>query len=208
MVQLAPDHKPIITELHISTNHQGEIDWPEHARFSKTLEREKFLIETLKDPKQSAEGLAATFLHAPLFKRQYNEGFGTVYTSVYRPGEGYMELRWPGNKIKQSFADFHEGNILISYTEKIPTEVPTYHEKQIEEYGSVLKDANYWVDYGKAWASGEHLNLTRYVASAIGDALGLTGTEAMQRMMDEITATTKKRGQIPWELLADLWNKT
>lgn len=210
MLQLAPDHKPIVTDARVSTNHQGAIDWPEHARFSKTLEREKFLIETLDEPNQTAAGIAKTFLNSPLFKRQYTEGFGTVYTSVYRPAEGYMELHWQDNKLKQSFADFQEGNTLISYSEKAVTEAPVYTEtvstKKSYEVDTV-KDADYWVNYGKAWSMGDHFDLTVYLTKTIGDALGLTGTDAMEKMTDQMTAETKRRGQVPWELLADLWYK-
>jgi hypothetical protein len=205
MVQLAPDHKPVITELYVSTNHQGEVDWPEHARFSKTLEREKFLLEILNEPNQSAENIAEAFLKPPLFKRQYNEGFGTVYTSVYRPNEGWMELRWPGKKIKQSFGDFQEGNILITYSEKAPAEIPVPREEQ--ELARVSYDTENWVDYGKAWTSGNSSDLLRYVTSAIENALGPKGTEVMQKVIDQMTAERKKRGHIPWELLADIWHK-
>ncbi|MEX0968660.1 MAG: C45 family peptidase, partial [Bacteroidia bacterium] len=94
MIQLAPDKKPVVTDAKVSTNHQGEVDWPEHAQFSQTLLREKHLKESLSRQGQDAEGLAGEFLQQPLFNTRYNDGFGTIYTAVYRPAEGRMELRW------------------------------------------------------------------------------------------------------------------
>ncbi len=208
MLQLAPDHKPVITDMEVSTNHQGEIDWPEHARFSKTVAREKFLIDLLKEPKQNADDIATAFLHSPLFNQQYNDGFGTIYTSVYRPREGYMELRWPENTLRQSFADFQEGNTLITYSEKIPVNVPVYRTEEItsteERYSTA--DADYWIEYGKSWAAGNPSDLAVYVTKAIGDGLGITGTSSLQKVLDEVATETKKRGQIPWELMVDLWS--
>ncbi len=181
MVQLSPDHPPVITELLVSTNHQGTIDWPEHASFSKTVEREKFLLDALADPAQNAENIIAEFLEAPLFNRRYNDGFGTVYTAVYKPAEGLMELRWPGKILQQSFDNFKENVTAIIYHEKTPAaapvytapvyEEPAYAETEYNSYG----DAGYWVDYGKSWASGNPSQLSQQVAKTIVDSLGIAG---------------------------------
>ncbi|AFL81424.1 putative choloylglycine hydrolase [Aequorivita sublithincola DSM 14238] len=209
MLQLAPDHKPKVTDLKISTNHQGTVDWPEHAAFSKTVEREKFLQEALKSGNIEADALANKFLEKPLFNRQYNDGFGTIYTSVYRPSEGYMELRWEDKTLKQSFADFDEGNTLITYREKVwqpqtttKTTVPkTSKDVEAPHYAT----ADYWVEYGKSWASGNPTDLGKQVAELIGNAMGMAGTPQMDKMLKDFASETKKRGQVPWEMLADLW---
>ncbi len=207
MLQLAPDHKPKITDLKVSTNHQGNIDWPEHAAFSKTVEREKFLLETLKKPDLDAENIAGAFLKKPLFNRQYRDGFGTIYTSAYRPADGYMELRWEDQKIRQSFADFEEGNTLVTYNEKAPQPIPAYTTKPSEEVEAPhYATADYWVEYGKAWASGNPTDLGKQVAQLIGNAMGLAGTPQMEKILKDFSSETKKRGQVPWEMLADLWS--
>ncbi len=206
MLQLAPDHEPNVTDMKVSTNHQGTPDWPEHASFSKTLEREKFLKETLALKNQSAENIAKAFLDRPLFNRQYNDGFGTVYTAVYRPAEGYMELRWPEETLRQSFDGFEEGSTLITFIEKEVLATPAYTEAVYEE--SVIsqgESADYWTKYGKAWASGNATQLAVQVAETIAKYAAGGANEQLDEMLKIFTSETKKRGQVPWEMLADMW---
>jgi len=103
LVQIAPDRAPIVTDLSASTNHQEKVDWPEHALFTKTIERELYLQEMLVKNEYSSEQIADAFLKAPLFNRKYNQGFGTIYTAVYQPKFGAMELRWPGVSMRSNF---------------------------------------------------------------------------------------------------------
>ena len=208
MLQIAPDRKTKVTDLPVSTNHQGEIDWPEHASFSKTLQREKFLINKLADENLTEEKIAESFLEPPLFNRQYSDGFGTIYTSVYRPAEGYMELRWENESLRQSFADFEEGDLLISYTEKAPSKIPQDADSVDVPSASAYQyqyDIPDWEAYGKAWGSGNSYELSQIIAKTIGTALGIADTPAMKKIFDEISNETKVKGQIPWEMLADVW---
>lgn len=206
MLQLAPDHDPVVTDLEVSTNHQGQVDWPEHAKFSRTIERERFLNELLQEPNQNEEAIAEAFLRSPLFNTRYNDGFGTVYTALYRPKDGYMELRWQEKRIRQSFADFKEGNTLITYTDRVITP-PVYAGENFEVNDYHSKEADYWIEYGKSWAPGKSPDLALTVTNAICDGLGITGTASTQKILEEITSQTKKRGQIPWELLVDVMSK-
>jgi len=206
MLQLAPDHKPIVTKKLISTNHQGEVDWPEHARFSKTLEREQFLKDLLKKENITVEKIAQAFLETPLFNRQYKDGFGTIYTSVYRPAEGYMELRWQDETLRQSFSDFSEGKNLISYSEKIPSKVTEEGVLPTSENVPQYKEGGYdWEAYGKAWQTDQPSQLAQLVVQSIGDAMGISGSLALKEIKESLDSETKKRGQIPWEMLADIW---
>lgn len=201
MLQLAPDHKPVLTDMPVSTNHQGEIDWPEHARFSKTVEREKFLFEALEE-NQDNEKIAEAFLKKPLFNRRYNEGFGTIYTSVYRPKEGYMELRWPENVLKQSFNDFEEGELLITYSER-EAQAATRHVPTEFAQESYSSEKSY--DWEK-WTSNEPGELAQQVIKTISEAMGASADPMIQKVMEDMQKETKKRGQIPWEIMADLWS--
>ena len=191
-VQLAPDHAPIVTEAPIATNHQGSIDWPEHAKFSQTLERESFLKDTLEQQQQEAEGVAEAFLNAPLYNTRYNEGFGTVYTAVYRPKEGRMELRWPDQTWPQSLDNFDEGVKIIRYAEKVA-------EPATPEYADTWKGT----DYAAAWTGTA--DWSAIVAKSVIDALGFAGYAETDKLLELFNAETKKRGQIPWEMLADVW---
>ena len=206
MLQLAPDHKPIVLEKPISTNHQGKIDWPEHARFSKTLEREQFLIDVLKKENLTNEKIAKVFLEIPLFNTQYKDGFGTIYTSVYRPADGYMELRWQDETLRQSFSDFEERENLISYAEKIPLKSTEIVSRPTPENVVQYNEGSYdWEIYGKAWQTDQPSQLAQLIVQSIGDAMGISNSPAMKNIKETLDSETKKRGQIPWEMLADIW---
>lgn len=114
-VQLSPDNAPVITNSAYATNHQGEIDWIENANFNKTVERAEFLSELLDDKNLDVAVLANAFMKAPLYNSQFSKGFGTLYTVDYRPLEGRMHLRWPEKDLVQSFNNFTEENILITF---------------------------------------------------------------------------------------------
>ncbi|WP_417602961.1 C45 family autoproteolytic acyltransferase/hydolase [Owenweeksia hongkongensis] len=206
MLQIAPDHEVKVTDMKVSTNHQGTPDWPAHANFSKTLLREKFLNELLAKPNQSNEEIAQAFLNSPLFNRQYSDGFGTIYTSVYHPAKGSMQLRWEGETLQQSFDTFEEGKTLITYNEHVPTAAVTQTQWEPEMPKAMEAESeNYWTEYGKAWASGNPTQLALQVAKTISQAMGVAENENMQRVLEIFTAETKKRGQVPWEMLADMW---
>lgn len=206
MLQLAPDHKPVVTDKPISTNHQGKIDWPAHASFSKTVEREEFLEELLDKKDIIDEKIAAAFLKSPLFNTQYKDGFGTVYTSVYHPLDGKMELRWQDEILRQSFSDFTEGETLISYQEKAPAKTVEKEPVPASEYVPEYKGEGYdWEAYGKSWATNEPSKLAQLVVKSIGEAMGISDSPALKEIMNTMNAETKKRGQIPWEMLADVW---
>lgn len=155
LVQIAPDREPVVTDLSASTNHQENVDWPEHALFTKTIERELYLQEMLVQNQYSSEQIADAFLKAPLFNRKYKQGFGTIYTAVYQPRRRSMELRWPGVSLKQTFDYFQEGVTSISYSERIDIssaqEIPA---SQLQaDYNHAVEA--YWTEYGQIWASNE-----------------------------------------------------
>ena len=46
-VMMSPDRKAIITHAAVATNHQENVEWVSHARFTSTVERERFLLQRL-----------------------------------------------------------------------------------------------------------------------------------------------------------------
>lgn len=206
MLQLAPDHEPVVTDKFISTNHQGKIDWPAHAQFSKTVEREEFLENLLDEENINNKEIAAAFLKSPLFNTQYKDGFGTIYTSVYHPADGAMELLWQNQQLAQSFSDFTERQTLISYHEKVQEKSAKKEPVSTSEYVPEYNEKAYdWEAYGKSWATNEPSQLAQLVLKSIGEALGIADSPALKDIMKTMNAETKKRGQIPWEMLADVW---
>jgi len=112
---LAPDRPAVVRQIPIATNHQGEVEWHNHARATATLERENFLSFRLSDGAMNAAKLADTFLQPPLYTRAYDRGFGTIYTAIYHPRRGTAEFRWPGASWHFAFDDFTEGTHDVTF---------------------------------------------------------------------------------------------
>ena len=105
---LAPDRDAIITHAAVATNHQENVEWVSHARFTATVERERFLLQRLTLHRDPEEKFISAFLKPPLYSTAFDAGFGTLYTAVYRPRKGQMEIRWPGTVWPMSFDEFHQ----------------------------------------------------------------------------------------------------
>jgi len=94
------------------------VDWLAHARATATLERERFLISRFVDKSQTEKSFIEAFLHPPLYSRAYKKGYGTLYTSVYRPLEKSLELLWPGGSWRHSFDNFDEGAYVTQFVDE------------------------------------------------------------------------------------------
>ena len=106
---MAPDRAAVITRAAVATNHQENVEWISHARFTATVERERYLLQRLRLHRDPEEKFINAFLKPPLYSTAFNAGFGTLYTAVYRPRKRQMELRWPGTTWPLSLSDFTEG---------------------------------------------------------------------------------------------------
>jgi len=113
---LSPDRPAVLRQFPVATNHQGRIEWHQHARATASLERERFLFFRFADSEETAEGFTNAFLRPPLHSTAYRNGFGTVYTAVYRPHRGEAEYLWPGESWLQSFERFEEGVRTVEFS--------------------------------------------------------------------------------------------
>ncbi|MEA2550898.1 MAG: hypothetical protein QOE25_667 [Actinomycetota bacterium] len=100
---LSPDREPVFRDVPAATNHQGIVEWPEQARVTRTIERERCIIDLLRAPETTAETFVEAFLKAPLFSTSYANGFGTLYTAAYHCRDGALELRWPTHAWRLTF---------------------------------------------------------------------------------------------------------
>lgn len=116
-VELAPDRTALVSHSAFATNHQGAIEWAENGDFNNTAGRATYIEKILKLG-YSGEKLTNAFLQAPLYNTRFSEGLGTLYTAVYKPIEGSVELRWPKKQMLQTFDHFTEKYKLISYKTK------------------------------------------------------------------------------------------
>ncbi|MCB2110671.1 MAG: hypothetical protein H6895_11300 [Defluviimonas sp.] len=92
---MAPDRPAVISHSAVATNHQERVEWDAHARMTASVERERYLLQRLTLHVEPEDRFIAAFLKPPLYSTAFDRGFGTLYTAVYRPGKGEMELRWP-----------------------------------------------------------------------------------------------------------------
>ena len=114
-VRVAPDRPARVDRIAVSANSQEPFDWPEHIRQSQTTLREQYLGASIAAPDETLEGFAQRFLYPPLYRRPGARSWGTLYTACYLPRSGAVELRWPGQRWRQSFDAFHEGAHPVSY---------------------------------------------------------------------------------------------
>lgn len=112
-VQMAPDRPAAVTHAAVATNHQESVEWISHARFTATVERERFLLQRLTLHVDPLEKFIGAFLKPPLYSTAYSAGFGTLYTAVYKPAQRKMEMRWPGAVWAFSLDDFHESARVV-----------------------------------------------------------------------------------------------
>ena len=102
---VAPGRAAEFSTSPIATNHRGEApDSIEHARQYASVERRDCLAELLAE-QPDADDLVAAFLRPPLYSTHYWRAFGTVYTALYRPADGYVELCWPDRRWVRHFDD-------------------------------------------------------------------------------------------------------
>ncbi len=94
---MSPDRGTVLTHAAVATNHQEKVEWDTHARFTATVERERFLLHRLALHKDTEQKFVGAFLKPPLYSTAFDKGFGTLYTALYRPRLGEMELRWPNS---------------------------------------------------------------------------------------------------------------
>lgn len=121
---LSPDRPAVITRAAVATNHQETVEWVNHARFTATVERERFLLHRLTLHVDPEEKFIGAFLKPPLYSTAYSEGFGTLYTAVYRPAKGEMEIHWPGTAWPFNLMDFKESYRKVLTPEPHPETLP------------------------------------------------------------------------------------
>jgi len=109
---LAPDRPARITGRAVATNHQDKVEWAPYAAAIRSVERQQRLEQLLADG-TGASGVAAACLAPPLYATRFGQGFGTLYTADYRPGEGVVRYRWPDRTMERSLDHFQSGDFRV-----------------------------------------------------------------------------------------------
>jgi predicted choloylglycine hydrolase len=114
-VEVAPDRAATVHARPYATNHQGEVQWQEHAAATRTLEREELLAKHLTAPDETLTTFIERFRAPPLYSEAHERGRGTLYTAVYRPASGEVEYLWPSARWRGSFEEFPEGELVLPF---------------------------------------------------------------------------------------------
>lgn len=114
-VFVAPDRQPIMTNKHLATNHQEQVEWHEHAVATGSVDRAHFLTLRLDDPRETVERFTSRFMEPPLYSRRFDHGWGTLYTAAYDPLSRSASYLWPGYALRQAISEFSEGSLEIRY---------------------------------------------------------------------------------------------
>jgi len=102
---VAPGQEPEFAAAAIATNHHGSIpEYPERAARFSSVQRLDRLAELIAE-RREPDDIAAAFLARPLYNVEYDRGFGTLYTAVYRPADLTVEYRWPSATWRRGFDD-------------------------------------------------------------------------------------------------------
>ncbi len=112
-VLVSPDREAVVLNEPCATNHPQQVEWPEQAAFSRTVERKQHLQHLLSERSMNARRMVQHFLQAPLRSDHYEQNFGTVYTAEYRPLRGEMTYHWPKQSWRHDFANFKDQQISV-----------------------------------------------------------------------------------------------
>ena len=112
-VLLAPDRPVEVTRWRAITNFQHRPEWPAHARATHAAERLGALRRRVDPPAASLAYATAGLLQPPLYQLSWLRGYGTLYSTVYRPVSRRAELLWPDRSWPQSVDRFEPGRCDI-----------------------------------------------------------------------------------------------
>lgn len=109
VMHVAPDRPAVSSPFAFAANRQGQTDWPRHAEYCNTVEREDYLAAMLSFPLLGGPDAVAAFLRPPLYRPLIDSTWGTVYTTAYEPTTGVMTLLWPDDSWALSVHGVEEG---------------------------------------------------------------------------------------------------
>jgi predicted choloylglycine hydrolase len=108
----SPGRSTVVDRGLASTNHQRDVEWPEYAQFTESVER-LACTRALLAAEHDVASLVGAFLRPPLYRTAYARGSGTLYTSVLAPSRRSIDLHWPGQGASFTLGDVHPMSIDI-----------------------------------------------------------------------------------------------
>lgn len=86
-----------VTSRKVTTNHQGRVDWPEHAERFLSVKR----LEALEDAVLDGSDVVDVMLRPPMRADRFADGFVTLYTAEYDRRLLEVTYHWPGQRWTQ-----------------------------------------------------------------------------------------------------------
>ena len=90
-VFVGPGRPAQVTSRKTTTNHQGDVDWPEHAQRFLSVER----LEVLQGAVRDGSDVVDVMLHPPMRADRFADGFVTLYTAEYDRRRLNVTYHWP-----------------------------------------------------------------------------------------------------------------
>ncbi len=104
-VFVAPGEPAEVSLLHATTNHRlDRVEHPSHASRFNSVGRQSRLDE-MRTAAASDSELVAAMLAPPMHNDQFDAGFGTLYTTEYRPAAGTATWHWREMSWTRGFDD-------------------------------------------------------------------------------------------------------
>ena len=113
-VYLTPDKDPHVDNERVATNHQQAIDWLAYEEFTAIRERKVFLDVLVNEKDISRDQVRSRFLQPPLYNKDIQKNFVTLYTVQYDLEELSATVFWTGRSTKQSFDNFREERMYVN----------------------------------------------------------------------------------------------
>ncbi len=115
---VAPDRPVVVSENPFATNHQIGVEWAQHGRMSATTERFEILAQHFSTVKPSAQQLSQQFRAPPFFTKNYRSGYGTVFTTLYRPRACTAAISWEtGDQYEVQMDQAENRKISVTYSD-------------------------------------------------------------------------------------------
>ena len=114
-VFLAPGEPAQITQRRVATNHQGRVEWAQHALVTGSVDRLRVLRDKVMDPQETTAAFVRRFLSPPTWSNRVDLGSGTLYTACYCPEKRDLTLLWPHTSMHQSIQHFRECTLQLPY---------------------------------------------------------------------------------------------
>lgn len=97
-VFVGPTREAGVSSARVTTNHQEQVHWPEHAERFLSVER----LETLERAVLDGSDVVDVMLRPPMRADRFADGFVTLYTAAYDRGQQRVTYYWPDQAWTQS----------------------------------------------------------------------------------------------------------